>query len=220
MFKGLTHRAQRVLTTLAQEEAKRSRSDQLQPEHVLLAILREGEGLGFKALRSLKIDPLELRDELERSLERKRAGFVLGDLPLSRRSRSLLETAAEEANMSSSEYIGTEHFVVAAAREQGAAFERFLSRYGVYYEQLRAAVRLLREPGQGAEERADARRPPEERKAPAPAPRGQAPARTPLLDAHARGLTALAACCSTSACRDHPASNCRRHCKSRESPCQ
>ena len=131
MFKGLTHRAQRVLTVLAQEEAKRSHSDQVLPEHVLLAIIKDGEGIGFKAMRSLKIDTLELRDELERSIEKRRSGAIIGDLPLSRRSRSLLEGAAEEANMSGSDYIGTEHFVVAAAREQGAALEAHLARIGV-----------------------------------------------------------------------------------------
>jgi ATP-dependent Clp protease ATP-binding subunit ClpC len=192
MFKGLTHRAQRVLTVLAQEEAKRSKSDQVLPEHILLAIFKEGEGIGFKSLRSLKIDTLELRDELDRSLDRKRPGVLIGDLPLSRRARSLLEGAAEEANMSGSDYIGTEHFVIAAAREQGSVMERHLARVGVYYEQLRAAVRLLREP-QGDERR--------ERTSPRPEPRpegrseqrGGAPAgRTPLLDEFARDLTAMA----------------------------
>ncbi|HET7839630.1 MAG TPA: Clp protease N-terminal domain-containing protein, partial [Rectinemataceae bacterium] len=112
MFKGLTHRAQRVLTILAQEEAKRTRAEQVLPEHILLAIVKEGDGVGFKAMRSLKIDTLELRDELDRTIEHRRSGIVLGDLPLSRRARSLLEGAAEEANMAGSDYIGTEHFIV------------------------------------------------------------------------------------------------------------
>ncbi|HUW40712.1 MAG TPA: ATP-dependent Clp protease ATP-binding subunit [Rectinemataceae bacterium] len=185
MFKGLTHRAQRVLTVLAQDEAKRTRSEQLLPEHVLLAIIKEGEGIGFKAMRSLKIDTLELRDEFERSIEHRRTGIVLGDLPLSRRTRSLLEAAAEEANMSGSDYIGTEHFVVAAARESGTAFERYLGRIGVYYEQLRAAIRLLREPS-GLEDRHD-----KEQSSP-PAAAKPNSARTPLLDEFARDLTLLA----------------------------
>jgi len=46
MFKGLTQRAQRVLSVLAQEEAKRFHADQLVPEHVLLAVIREAEGIG------------------------------------------------------------------------------------------------------------------------------------------------------------------------------
>jgi ATP-dependent Clp protease ATP-binding subunit ClpC len=192
MFKGLTHRAQRILTVLAQDEAKRCKSDQVLPEHILLAILKEGEGVGFKALRSLKIDTLELRDDLDRSLERKRLGVLVGDLPLSRRARSLLEGAAEEANIAGSDYIGTEHFVVAAAREQGSVFERYLARAGVYYEQLRAAVRLLRDPLPGERRDRPVSRPdlkaenrPEQRTS-------GGTGRTPLLDEFARDLTAMA----------------------------
>ena len=48
MFKGLTQRAQRVLTVLAQEEAKRFHSDQLQPEHVVLALLKDGDGVAVR----------------------------------------------------------------------------------------------------------------------------------------------------------------------------
>jgi ATP-dependent Clp protease ATP-binding subunit ClpC len=182
MFKGLTRRAQRVITSLAQEEAKRAHSGELDPEHVLLAILKDGEGTGFKALRNLKIDGIELRDVLERSLERKRSGLVLGDLPLSRRARLLLENAAEEANLSGSDYIGTEHFIVAADREETSAFQRYLSGLGVGVEQLRAACRVLREP-----DRPEARR----EKATLPA-RSAVGDRTPLLDEYARDLTALA----------------------------
>jgi len=198
MFKGLTVRAQRVLTVLAQEEARRTRAEQILPEHVLLGIIKDGEGVGFKALRSLKIDTLELRDELERSIERKRSGIVLGDLPLSRRARSLLEGAAEEANMSGSDYIGTEHFVVAAAREQGSPLERLLAGHGVYYEQLRAAVRLLREPGEADERRErggayeSSAAPQGSPQAASQAPRVASAQRTPLLDEFARDLTARA----------------------------
>jgi ATP-dependent Clp protease ATP-binding subunit ClpC len=193
MFKGLTHRAQRVLTVLAQEEAKRTRSDQVLPEHILLAIIKDGEGIGFKSLRSLKIDTLELRDELERSIDKKRPGTVIGDLPLSRRARSLLESAAEEANMSGADYIGTEHFVVAAAREQGSAFEEHLARIGVYYEQLRAAVRLLREPqGEERKDRSAARGEPRPELREQRGEGKAAASRTPLLDEFARDLTAMA----------------------------
>ena len=194
MFKGLTQRAQRVLSVIAQDEAKRSHADQLLPEHVLAAIVRDAEGFGAKAIRALKIDPAELRAELERGSGGRRGGFVLGDVPLSRRLKSLLETAAEEAHLAGSEYIGTEHLVVAAAREAGSTFERFLEARGVFYEQLRAAVRLIGA-GERAENVADGTRPgrDETREAAAPRPRVAAPqARTPILDEYSRDLTALA----------------------------
>ena len=187
MFKGLTQRAQRVLSVLAQEEAKRFHSDQLVPEHVLLAVIREAEGIGFRALRSLKIDTTELRIELEKSASGRRGGFLLGDVPLSRRLKSLLEAAAEEAQLGGSEYIGTEHLVIAAARESGSVFEALLGRYGVYYEQLRGAVKYLAASREEPEARGE--KEPLAAKAARPVP---AQGRTPLLDEFARDLTELA----------------------------
>ncbi|MBP7095186.1 MAG: ATP-dependent Clp protease ATP-binding subunit [Spirochaetia bacterium] len=194
MFKGLTQRAQRVLSVIAQEEAKRSHADQLLPEHVLAAIIRDAEGFGAKAIRALKIDPAELRAELERGAGGRRSGFVLGDVPLSRRLKSLLETAAEEAHLAGSEYIGTEHLVVAAARDAGSTFERFLEERGVFYEQLRAAIRLIGA-GERSENAPEGARPDRDapREASVPRPRMAAPqARTPVLDEYSRDLTALA----------------------------
>ena len=66
MFKGLTQRAQRILTIFAQEEAKRFHSDQLLPEHIILALLKDGEGLGYKALTNLKIDPVNCKQKLKK----------------------------------------------------------------------------------------------------------------------------------------------------------
>jgi ATP-dependent Clp protease ATP-binding subunit ClpC len=182
MFKGLTRRAQRVITSLAQDEARRRGADELEPEHILLALLKDGEGIGFKSLRSLKVDSLEMREAMERSLERRRTNLVIGDLPLSRRSRSLLENAAEEANRAGSDYIGTEHFVIAAAREESSSFAVFLEAAGVTCDQLRKASRAFREP-EGTEPL---------REKPQVPGRAQTTDRTPLLDEYARDLTALA----------------------------
>jgi len=186
MFKGLTKRAQRVLTVLAQEEARRFHAEQLMPEHVLLAILREADGTGYRLLDSLKIETAELRLELERTVAGRKGGFLLGDVPLSRRLKSMLETAAEEARLSDGEYIGTEHLIVAAARESGSAFEQFLSRYGVFYEQLRAAIRLLSVSEEKRHEIPGEASSPI-RKGPLAQQGG-----TSLLDEHSRDLTALA----------------------------
>jgi ATP-dependent Clp protease ATP-binding subunit ClpC len=192
MFKGLTKRAQRLLTVSAQEEARRFHAAELSPEHVLLALVRGAEGTGYRLLESLKVDMVELRLELERSAVGRRGGFLLGDAPLSRRLKSMLETAAEEARLMNGEYIGTEHLVVAAARESSSVLEQFMGRYGVFYEQLRSTLKLLAA-GQDESKRR------EENRAPAGAvPQGAArksvmqPASTPLLDEHSRDLTSWA----------------------------
>ena len=95
MFKGLTQRAQRILTILSQEEARQTHSDQLLPEHIIVAILKDGEGVACKALGALKVDLLDFRLELERETPRKKTGFVFGDVPTSRRARTMLESAAD-----------------------------------------------------------------------------------------------------------------------------
>src|SRR6056297_3422925 len=107
MFKGLTQRAQRILTITAQEEAKRFHSDQLLPEHIILAILKDGEGLGYKILQKLNVDPVQLQLEIEESIPKKKGGFILGDVPPSKRGKRILEGSAEEARNLGHEYIGT-----------------------------------------------------------------------------------------------------------------
>lgn len=187
MFKGLTKRAQFILTTLAQEEARQFHSTELNPEHVLLAILRTAEGAGYDLLQSLKIDHAEMKIELERIAMGRKSGFLLGDAPLSRRLKSMLETAAEEARLMNGEYIGSEHLVLAAARENSSCFERFILRYNITVEQLRATLRL----NNSVQETKNSRNRPVQ-----PAQAGfkkfTAVGATPLLDEHSRDLTARA----------------------------
>jgi ATP-dependent Clp protease ATP-binding subunit ClpC len=85
MFKGLTQRAQKILTLLAQEEAKRTHSDQLLPEHIIIALLKDGEGVAVKALQKARIDLAEMQMEIERSLPMGKSGLILGDVPPSKR---------------------------------------------------------------------------------------------------------------------------------------
>ncbi|HUZ16840.1 MAG TPA: ATP-dependent Clp protease ATP-binding subunit, partial [Spirochaetia bacterium] len=140
MFKGLTQRAQRILTIFAQEEAKRFHSDQLLPEHIILALLKDGEGLGYKALKRLNVDPTEMQLEIERSIPKKHSGFILGDVPPSKRGKKILEDSAEEARNLGHEYIGTEHLLLASAKETGSVVARCLGKYNVSVEALREVV--------------------------------------------------------------------------------
>lgn len=140
MFKGLTQRAQKVLTILAQEEAKRFHSEQLLPEHVILSLLKDGEGVAVKALQKAKIDIGEMQLEIERSLPIGKGGLILGDVPPSRRGKKILEESAEEARKMGHEYIGTEHLLLAAAQEEESITARYLGRHGVAFNVLREII--------------------------------------------------------------------------------
>ncbi len=140
MFKGLTQRAQKVLTILAQDEAKRFHSDQLLPEHIMLALLKEGGGLGYKALEKAGVDPARMQIEIEKEIPRKRGGFVLGDVPPSGRGKKVLEDSAEEARSLGHEYIGTEHLLLACGRESDSVTARFLEEAGTNVDSIREIV--------------------------------------------------------------------------------
>jgi len=143
LFKGLTQRAQRILSVNAQEEGRRFHADELLPEHIVMAILKEGSGTACKALMSLNVDLDEFRQELEKDLPRRGAGFIFGDLPPSRRARTMMESAAEEARSFGHDYVGTEHLLMAALREDSAGVYRFLARHTISADLLRTSFETL-----------------------------------------------------------------------------
>ncbi|HOV39499.1 MAG TPA: ATP-dependent Clp protease ATP-binding subunit, partial [Spirochaetales bacterium] len=188
MFKGLTQRAQRILTILAQDEAKRFHSDQLLPEHILLALLKEGSGLGYKVLQKAMIDPVKLQEEIENSLPKKKGGFILGDVPPSPRGKKILEDSAEEAKNLGHEYIGTEHLLLACSREEGSVLSRFLSNYNVTIDMLRDIVLELT----GSSPQATSKSLVDEGGAKKKAVASPGKKATPTLDEFSRDLTQLA----------------------------
>jgi len=140
MFRGLTQRVQRILSQDAQDEARRFNSDQLLPEHVIIAILKDGAGTACKALTYLRIDLAEFRLSLENSLPLISSLLMRGNAPPSERTKRLLETATEEARALGNDYMGTEHLLFAALSEQNSAVQVYLSQREVNTEVFRALV--------------------------------------------------------------------------------
>ena len=186
MFKGLTQRAHKVLTILAQEEAKRFHSEQSLPEHVILALLKDGEGVAVKALQRVKINVAEMQMEIERTVPKGTGGLILGDVPASKRARKMLETSAEEASSMGHELIGTEHFLLAAARERDGVVTRYLQKFNVTPNMLREAI--IRINGLGDVQQRSSGSSSGQRR------RSQSSTRkpTPTLDEFSRDLTTLA----------------------------
>jgi len=185
MFKGLTQRAQKILTILAQEEAKRFHSDQLLPEHIILALLKDGEGLAYKVLKKLNVDPVRVQVEIESGIPKKSGGFILGDVPPSRRGKKILEGSAEEARNLGHEYIGTEHLLLSAANEQGSLVARVLAKYSVTGDKIRQVIIDLS--GSGESKERGIKQSQQKRKV-----QNVVKKSTPTLDEFARDLTEFA----------------------------
>jgi ATP-dependent Clp protease ATP-binding subunit ClpC len=188
MNRNLTSRAQRILAMDAQLEARKNNADEMLPEHIIIALLNEGRGTACKALLFLGIDLREFRVSLEQSLPRMRGtGYTIGTIALSpgdlspaKRTRQLLENAAEEARLLGRDYIGTEHFLFAAMREHNTPVRNYLSFRAVDIEMLRAAVETAIQPVRTSRETAARAKP------------AVYPVLTPVLDEFSRDLTVMA----------------------------
>jgi ATP-dependent Clp protease ATP-binding subunit ClpC len=124
----------------AQEEARRFNAEQLVPEHIIIALLKEGGGTACKALMFLRIDLLEFRHTIENGIPRGGGSLLRGDVPLSKRAKNLLEIATEEGQSMGSDYIGTEHILFAAMREKDSTVQVYLSQRAVDTDMLRVVV--------------------------------------------------------------------------------
>ena len=140
MFRGFTQRVMRLLTLDAQEQARRYGAEQLLPEHITIALLNDGAGTACKALLRLRIDLLEFKQYLEKSLPLLTSLLVRSEVPLSERARRMVQIASEEAKSMGSDYLGTEHLLLAAMLEKNSSSCVFLSQREVTSEMFRIIV--------------------------------------------------------------------------------
>jgi ATP-dependent Clp protease ATP-binding subunit ClpC len=174
----LTKRAQRIIFN-AQEEGRVFNADEILPEHIIIALLKDGAGLACKTLVFLRIDLLDFRRSIENGLIRIGGTMLLGELPLSKRAKTMLEAASDEARVMGSDHIGTEHVLLALLQEQGSLAQTYLSRKEIDIDFLRLTVQTSI-----ANKGGD---PPRIQLKPAVYPQ-----LTPFLDEFSRDLTALA----------------------------
>ena len=191
MSNRFTERAQRVIL-IAQEEAKRLNHDYVGTEHILLGLIREGEGVAATVLQNLSVELDEIQQKIEETVKKGKAAQTTGpDLPYTSRAKKVLELAMSEARELSHSYVGTEHLLLGLLREEKGIAAQVLTDAGVNLEAARAeTLRILgtEMPQQqgGAQASTGAQ--------PTPAaPKGEKKSKTPALDHFCRDLTQLAA---------------------------
>ena len=139
-MKGLSPRAQRLIAALAQNEGRKSGSDQLLPEHVMLALLKSADGLGYVLLQTLHVNVLTYQIALEQSFVSASPASSFSDLPAGRRLHTMIDLAGMESRALRSDYIGTEHLVLAAIREEGSVTARYFEKAGITISDVRRLV--------------------------------------------------------------------------------
>ena len=124
-MKNFSPRAKEIVSVLAQDEARQLGSKQLLPEHVILAMIKNREGLAYQVFEKLLLEPEALLDFIEKFFSDEPKTPTLDSLPVSRRYQQLIDIADIEANALHNDYIGTEHLLLAAIREEGSITNRF-----------------------------------------------------------------------------------------------
>src|SRR5919109_555992 len=137
-FDKFTERAKKVLV-LAQEEAQRFNHNYIGTEHLLLGLVREGEGIAAKVLGNLGVELNKVRSAVEFIIGRGDR-MVIGDISLTPRAKKVIELAVEEARRLNHNYIGTEHLLLGLVREGEGIAAGVLESLGVNLEKVRAQV--------------------------------------------------------------------------------
>jgi ATP-dependent Clp protease ATP-binding subunit ClpC len=184
---NFTDRVRKVLQ-MAREEAARLHHEYVGTEHILLGLIREGEGVAAAVLQNLNVDLEEIQQKIEETVKKGKAAAATGpDLPYTSRAKKVLELAMTEARELNHSYVGTEHLLLGLLREEKGIAAQVLTDAGVNLEQSRAeTLRLLGSDMPQAQASSSS-------PAPAAAPKSEKKSKTPALDHFCRDLTQLAA---------------------------
>ena len=146
---NFTDRVRKVLQ-MAREEAARLHHEFVGTEHILLGIVREGEGVACAVLTNLNADLEDIRDQVERTVKEGKAanlGPASQDLPYTSRAKKILELSMSEARELNHAYVGTEHLLLGVLREEKGIGAQVLLNLGLTLERVRAeTLHLLAEP--------------------------------------------------------------------------
>jgi ATP-dependent Clp protease ATP-binding subunit ClpA len=151
MFERFTDRARRVVV-LAQEEARMLEHNYIGTEHLLLAMIHEGEGVAATALRALDVDLDTLRREVEALVGRGQQP-TSGHIPFTPRAKKVLELALRESVQLGHDFIGTEHLLLGLVRGGEGPAAEVLQQRGIELNTVRQEVIRLLHGHQGGEGR-------------------------------------------------------------------
>ncbi len=188
---NFTDRVRKVLQ-MAREEAARLHHEYVGTEHILLGLIREGEGVAAAVLTNLGVELEEIQQKIEETVKKGKAAAAAGpELPYTSRAKKVLELAMMEARELNHSYVGTEHLLLGLLREEKGIAAQVLTDAGVTLEQSRAeTLRLLgSDLPQGQQNGTGATQPSPQ----AVPPKTEKKSKTPALDHFCRDLTVLAA---------------------------
>ncbi len=168
---------------LSREEALRLGHDYIGTEHLLLGIIREGQGVAVRILRNLDCDLMKLKKAIEDTVRTSGGTLTIGNIPLTKQAEKVLKITQIESKIYKAEVIGTEHLLLSLLRDEDNIATQILHQFNVTYDTARSELNAIlssKSPkGTGGT------------KAPIP-DRKTEKTKTPVMDNFGRDLTKLA----------------------------
>jgi len=129
MFERFTDKGRKIII-LAREEAERHQNDYLGTEHLVLAILRESDGIALMIIKKMGLSSEQIRLEIERNLPGGGTTMTFGEIPFSPRVKKVIEYGVEEARLLGHNHIGSEHLLLGLLREEEGIGGKILRSLG------------------------------------------------------------------------------------------
>jgi ATP-dependent Clp protease ATP-binding subunit ClpC len=168
---------------LSREEALRLGHDYIGTEHLLLGIIREGQGVAVKILRNLDCDLLKLKKAIEDTVRTSGGTLTIGNIPLTKQAEKVLKITQIESKIYKADVIGTEHLLLSLLRDEDNIATQILHQFNVTYDSARSELNSLLS-SKGNRDAGTSKAIPPDRKT--------EKTKTPVLDNFGRDLTKLA----------------------------
>ncbi len=133
MDSNFSNRVQDVIR-LSREEAIRLGHDYIGTEHLLLGIIREGEGIAIKIFKNLGVDAPKIKKAVEDTVRQSGGSLTVGNIPLTKQAEKVLKITYLEAKLFKSDVIGTEHLLLSILREDDNLAAQILHQFNINYE--------------------------------------------------------------------------------------
>ncbi|MDF1611375.1 ATP-dependent Clp protease ATP-binding subunit [Stygiobacter electus] len=136
---NFSERVQEVIR-LSREEALRLGHDYIGTEHLLLGIIREGQGVAVRILRNLDVDLVKLKKAIEDTVRASGGTLTIGNIPLTKQAEKVLKITQIESKIYKSDVIGTEHILLSLLRDEDNIATQILHQFNVTYENARSEL--------------------------------------------------------------------------------
>ncbi|MBX2975764.1 MAG: ATP-dependent Clp protease ATP-binding subunit [Ignavibacteriaceae bacterium] len=183
MESNFSDRLQDVIR-LSREEALRLGNDYIGTEHLLLGIIREGQGVAVRLLKNLDADLARLKKAVEETVRSSGGTLTIGNLPLTKQAEKVLKISQIEAKIYKADVIGTEHLLLSLLRDEENVATQIMHQFHINYDVARAELNAMLS-------HKDSKEPSKPQSAP-PADKKSERSKTPVLDNFGRDLTKLA----------------------------